>query len=372
MGRIKGRKIPKNEKRVEEINSMVHAARMYYEDGCSQVEIAKRMKLNQTKVSKLLNKALENHVVQISISPKYAPIPELQEKIKKRFPHIDYMHISFLQKNSDGDDLIRILGYEGAKYFADNVLKNGSKIGFSCGRNLESMVSFIDKVAIERHISLPKNTEIYALVHPCLDKIVSLTPSAIVASAVRQLKGIGYAYQFPTAHENVKKYGVSNYKKHSHIERMLKNLEDLDIYFIGIGGKIESVSSEIQKKGAGLQFNRLVTDIELVDTLQKLGAVGECLHQPFDAEGKFLLSDYSKNKDTANKKLNELKEHILFLELTKLRNMVENKKKPIIAISGGTDKHTSVFAALKAKIFNGLITDSTTALEITNLIDAEK
>lgn len=368
MSRVRGRKIPKEESRIDMINEMVQVARLYYEEELSQVQIAKQMKINQTKVSKLLNKAIENHVVQISISPNYSPIPELQLKIKKRFKHLNYLHISFVPEKND-DDLIEVLGYEGARYFIKNVKKNDS-IGFSCGRNLEKLVSLIAKAAKDNSKNLPQNCEVYALVHPSMGPIVSITPAAIVASAVRQLPGaIGYAYQFPITKDNVDECGVSKYRDHKNVEMVLEKIKDLDIYFIGIGGKIEEVTKDDQvKKKMGLQFNRLVTDIGIMDELHKRGAVGECLHQPLGPGGKFLLS----SDEGTETELDVLKKHILYLELEKLYEIVTQKEKKVVAIAGGENKHKALYSALKAEIFNALITDSTTALELVKMIEADK
>jgi DNA-binding transcriptional regulator LsrR (DeoR family) len=133
----------------------------------------------------------------------------------------------------------------------------------------------------------------------------------------------------------------------------------LDFYFVGIG----YVSLDKEKySGPGLQFNSLVSTLNLIDTLKNLGAVGECDHQPFDKSGNFLID---------KPELRDLRSQLLNVPLEVLQDHVNNRSARVVAIAGGGIKHEAIYAALKAKIFNVLITDSLTALKLKEFANKE-
>jgi len=90
----------------------------------------------------------------------------------------------------------------------------------------------------------------------------------------------------------------------------------------------------------------------LQDSLDRHGAKGESLHQPFNDLGESLFN---------LKEFDALRSSVLCLPLEILQSHVkEHKQKTIIAVAGGHLKHEAIIAALRSKIFNVLVTDSLT------------
>lgn len=341
------------EKDVRELAKIADIARLYYEKGLSQEEIKKKGKISQSEVSRLLKLAKERQMVKISILPKFEP--DLAEKLKEKFVHLEEVIVSYTDTDTD-IDLLEILGYEGAKHLINNI-EHADKFGISCGLTLAALIKNLENARKNLSRNTVEKCSIYALVNPCIDEIVNPTPASMVAFAVRQMpNSIGYAYQFPEPDGKIFK-SLDNFKKLKRIKDMIEEMKNLDFYYVGIGNLDFSFDRKMAA-GTGLQFNHLVSHLKLSDTLKKLNAVGECDFQPFNEDGEFLID---------RPELKPLRNHIIYLPLKILQNQVKNKStKKIIAIAGGEKKEKAISAALKAKFFNCLITDSSIAVKLLN------
>lgn len=342
--------------RLNEISKMVEVSRLYWEKEWQQKDIAYKLKMSQSEVSKLIKKARTDGIVKISISPQYEF--DLVGKLKEKFGFLDDVFIAHTQKTTAGKDMLELIGYEGARYLVDKI-EHTSSIGLSCGQTLNALVKNIDEATKFLRVTPKEKCRVYALVHPCIERIVDPTPSSLVATMVRQLpKSTGYAYQFPVpkgADKN--EYSIEKYKSHPDILKMIEEMKKLEYYFVGIG-YIDYSSDKSIVSGAGLAFNNLVSLLDLSDRLNELDAVGECDHQPFSKDGNFLIEEPG---------LEPLRDHMIYLPLQVLKKHVEDKTAKVVAIGGGSAKHKSIYAALKAKFFNYLITDPLTAWEILDL-----
>lgn len=71
-------------KQLSGMELLVQVARMYYEEGLNQQQIAKKLNMSRSLVSKLLIKAKRNGIVEIKINPNpIHPFQEIEDKIKQ-------------------------------------------------------------------------------------------------------------------------------------------------------------------------------------------------------------------------------------------------------------------------------------------------
>src|ERR1051325_5019599 len=61
------------------------AATLYYEDGLGQSEVARFVRVSQTKISRLLAAALERGIVRISVEQDNARHEHLEQQIRAKF-----------------------------------------------------------------------------------------------------------------------------------------------------------------------------------------------------------------------------------------------------------------------------------------------
>ena len=344
------------EDKLEDFALMARIAELYYLKNKSQKEIEDLVEKRQPEVSRYLRKAKEMGIVRIEIEPRFKV--DLAGELKKEFPHLEQVIITWfsdLKGKKTQDHLLQGLGHKTAEYILSNV-PDGASIGVSCGATLDSALELLGEVSDESDNELPVNCEVYALLHLALSEVTSITPAALVVNLVKQLRATkGHAYQLP-----VTKDGLNYYRELTVMKDLFKKIENLDFYFIGIGSI--DYERKFPRTMTSHQFNSLIQELKARDSkaplrnvLKEMEAVGESVHQPFDRNGKFLIKD---------DRLESLRKRIICLGLPVLRQLVENKSATVVAVAGGKNKHPAICAALKAKFFNVLITDSESAMYV--------
>ena len=275
--------------RVNELGRIIDVARLYFERDLTQKEIAKKKKISQSEVSRLLKTARKEKLIHTTISAGFDLA--LESKLLAKFPDLDEVFVCYVTKDTSEKktfekDLLQILGHKGAEYLVQNV-KHSNKIGLSCGRTLNTVARNLDLTSKRLDISLPALCKVYALVHPCIDEVVDPTPASIVSTAVRQLPdSIGYAYQFPSIGKPVDSQMSFKTFYREQINDLENRMADLDAYFVGIGHVNFNSTGAVARQGVGLQFNALIASLGLTEALKEMGAVGEIDFQPYNEAGE--------------------------------------------------------------------------------------
>jgi DNA-binding transcriptional regulator LsrR (DeoR family) len=243
-----------------------------------------------------------------------------------------------------------MLGTAAAHDFLQHV-QHGAKLGVSCGVAVSAFGRALGRLAVQGE-PMPVACEVYSLLTPMVEATRGHTPAALVANLTHWLPDAsGYAFHLP--YDAVQ--GIQAYTAQPAIQHLMDALPTLQYYIIGIG-YIEqgSVLSRIGPRHTRVsyEFNALVDRLGLLEPLRTLEAVGESVYQPFTAHGELLIDQPV---------LAPLRHSMLFLPLQQLQDHVATHAARVMAIAGGPRKHHAVHAALKAKFFNVLVTDSETA-----------
>jgi len=184
------------------------------------------------------------------------------------------------------------------------------------------------------------------------------TQAALIAQLVSALPhATGKALQLPSISLDAQgEKQVRAYRKNPQIQELLSEIESMNCYVMGIGfidyeGEGRRIGQNRQHMSTH-EFNTMILALRLLEILKTYDAVGEVLSQPFDTNGTFLID---------KPELKYLKSITLTVPLDILAQHVHNKSALSIAVAGGMIKHAAIHAAIRAKIFNVLVTDSTTA-----------
>ena len=96
--------------RADELRLMTRVARLYYDVGLKQPEIATRLRLSQPKVSRLLKGAQDQGIVRISVRAPSGTNPELEEAIETRFglTEVEIVDISRDDDDAAGEEVGRL------------------------------------------------------------------------------------------------------------------------------------------------------------------------------------------------------------------------------------------------------------------------
>jgi deoxyribonucleoside regulator len=128
------------------------AAKMYYEENLSQVEISERLEISRPKVSRLLEKARKTGIVNIQIRiPNVVNCEELQQKLMKRFKLEHVLVVSSIHREErlNLENTVK----QAAPFFQD-FIRDGDKIGVAWGYTLLRLAGHLKLAALPDSVIL--------------------------------------------------------------------------------------------------------------------------------------------------------------------------------------------------------------------------
>ena len=136
-----------------EKNLMYEAATLYYEKKYTQQEIASLLKLSRQTVSRLLNDAVKENIVEIKIHTPQKDCEELEKLICERFSLKSAVICSAASQN----DYVRQLMTVNAavKYIIPLVEKGGLNIAVSWGRTMKEFIGQMPEVKTSDNLVFP-------------------------------------------------------------------------------------------------------------------------------------------------------------------------------------------------------------------------
>ncbi|TCP92146.1 transcriptional regulator [Cricetibacter osteomyelitidis] len=308
-----------NEKRL-----LAKIATLYYTDNLKQSEIAKRLNLSQSFVSRSLTKCLAEGIVRINIIPPAGIFLDLEKKIQQKFGINQAIVVDIDDK--DEHQLKTAIG-AAAAYYLQVTLQADELIGISAwSGTIQRMVDHMPPlhtkakgvVQLLGGVGVNGNVQANFLTYELAKKLNC--PSYLLPSQsfISDIGNIDYKQQLLNMTE------VSN---------VVKMFDKIDVALVGIG-MLEP--SELLKN-SGLYYEK-----HMLHLLAEKGAVGDiCLHY-FNQQGKPVLS--------------EQEDPIIGMGLELVR-----KCPKVVALAGGRDKINAIRAALIGQYVDVLIIDKSTA-----------
>lgn len=135
------------------IDTLVKAARLYYEEGLSQGEVARLMGLSGATVSRVLASARGQGIVEVRIHDPRSPVrrvPEIEQQLVKRFG----LSGALVGNPGGGTGALRSVGRLGADLFGEQ-LAEMRRVGLSWGSTLEAFVAEVQQRAVPFLTVLP-------------------------------------------------------------------------------------------------------------------------------------------------------------------------------------------------------------------------
>lgn len=301
-------------------------ASLYYKLNQSQGEIASRLDISPSTVSRLLREAKERGIVEITIR---MPIPrdfELEQRLIERFGLKD-VYILQTASETNNDTLLRAIGQLAATYVERMVetYPSGSSIGVAWGTGVHATVN-----ALPDHTT--QNIDVVQLLGG-VGALVVDSPD-LARMVAQKLGGRHYDLHAPVLVEKASSREV--FLAEPSVHEAILRARSVNLAITGIGSLMDDASSFLR---AGL-----LTRSDL-SHLRKSGVVGEICGRFFDINGD--------SKDF------EINQRIVGIELDDLRRIPQS-----LAVARGISKVQSIFGALNGKFITVLATDDITALEI--------
>jgi DNA-binding transcriptional regulator LsrR (DeoR family) len=298
-------------------------SRLYYESNLTQQEIANNLRLSRPKVSRLLQQAREQQIVQIKIISLPENYGELENKLEQKYglKEVVIVHVDDVSPTS----IVNKLGVAAAGYL-NRVIQDGDWLGFTWGGSLSVLADSLspdDKENV-RVIQMvgglgEPNAETHALdiakrVAIAMKANLTLLPAPGIVSSLE-------VRQILLADKSVK--------------QAIEMAPKVNIVFVGIGAP--------EPESLIIQANIMSWDEmkQLVDQ----GAVGDIGLHYFDINGNPVLS--------------EVENRVIGVGLEAFREIPH-----AVGVAGGSKKLNAILGAIRGKYINTLITDQTTAQQL--------
>lgn len=302
---------------------LVKVARLYHEQGLRQPEIAERLHISQSRVSRLLKEAVAIGVVRTVVVPPAGVHPALEEGIAARFGLSDVVVV-----DDDGEDdpgLLSALGAGGAAYL-ETTLTGSDRVGISSWSS--TLLATVDAMQPR---TARTAVEVVQLLGGVGKPSVQVKATHL-ADRLAQVTGAEPRY-FPApgivASAPVRDALLAD----PYISEIARRWDSLTVALVGIGSL--QPSPLLQSSG-----NAVSEDDQSL--LRSAGAVGDVCLRFFDAEGAAVPTG--------------LDDRVVGISEPQLRAIPRT-----IAIAGGRRKFEAIRAALLGDWIDVLITDVGTA-----------
>ncbi|GAA1910212.1 sugar-binding transcriptional regulator [Nocardioides marmoribigeumensis] len=302
---------------------MIKVARLYHTHGMRQTDIAERLKISQSRVSRLLSQAEDADIVRTVVAVPPNIHAELEEAVEEKYA-VGEVHVVDVV-SEDPAELNRDLAHAMATLLQDSSF-DAPTLGFtSWSQTLRMMVEALQplRTRTEHVVELLGDLGPPELQHDAArstQRLASLTGGQPVYLRV---PGV-----VPST--DIKDFLVG---RDAYTKRALEMLDDLDLALVGIG------ACEVDP--ALRSGDNFFTD-EQFATMRAKGAVGEvCLHF-IDAEGQPVPGD--------------LDDLVVGVTRDQLRSARRRW-----AVAGGARKHEAIRAALTGGWVDVMVTDTATA-----------
>ncbi|UQY45002.1 sugar-binding transcriptional regulator [Erwinia sp. PK3-005] len=299
------------------LDQKVRAAWMYYIAGQNQSEIALQLGTSRPVVQRLLAAAKEEGIVSIGLNHPVASCLDYALMLKEKYDLVECNVVPAFTSDVTLDSVSFGCYQLMEKYLSSD---NEKVIGIGSGLTLKKTIRRIDFdspnarcVALISAMDAEGKCNYY-------DDVPLLLASKIQANY----------YQWPAPRYAHTPLEHQMWCSNRLFNNVLNVAQQADVIFVGIGALTQE--SPIYKDG-------FIT----LDQLEKLtlhGAIGEILGRFIDADGEVVKSDINKLITSYD---------------------IRRSQCPRIAAACGEDKRPVIFAALKGKWINGLVTDEHTA-----------
>ncbi|MDO9378115.1 MAG: sugar-binding domain-containing protein [Nocardioidaceae bacterium] len=307
----------------EQIRLVTKVARLYHSHGVRQVDIAQRLHISQSRVSRLLQAAEDQGIVRTVVAFPEGVHGELEEEIERRYGLAEVHVVDVAADEEPG--LLRDLGEAMADVVASS-LTGVRTIGYtSWSRSLREMVA-----------SLPP---VRADVDQVVELIGDLGPPAVQHEAARstqrlaQLTGATATFLRVPGVVQDARLRSALLDQDPYARSVLASLDSIDLALVGVG-----TCHIVAPLTAGDNF---FTEEQLA-LARGLGAVGEVNLRFIDAQGERILTP--------------LDDLVVGVSAEQLRGARRR-----LAVAGGSSKHAAILATVRGGWIDGLVTDMWTA-----------
>ena len=308
---------------MDDLELMVSVARMYYQRGLKQEEIAKRVKVSRASVSLLLAEARRRGIVEITIRNPLEDHAELSRKLAAEFG----LQRCVVAPTSirETDILIDLTASRAAEIF-DEEARSGDTVGIAWGR---TCYSFMDRYQARGFLH---GMQVLPMIGGSNRNLARYQLNEMVRSFAEKLQATPSFIHAPALAASREDYEL--YMGSSSMRAVSETWSKIDLAVVSVGAP--PVSQEFD--GSRVLQRRATTAPDALP-------IGDICARYFDVHGRFVED--------------ELSGRIIGISVESLRRIPK-----ILCVVGGLEKAYSLLGALKTGIITILVTDETTATAV--------
>lgn len=308
---------------------LAEAATLYYRSRLEQEEIAQRLNVSRSTVSRMLQEALRTGIVEIRIRHSLPLHAELQRTLAGRFGLRDAMVLDTGGRKHD-EHLPRV-GRLAARYL-DTSLGVGDVLAISWGTAVRA-------VADELQPRMPRDVEVVQMLGGAGSRNLQVDGTELARRMADLLGGHCRYLNVPLVVDD--EATALALRRQREVRETLAAAAHADLAVVGIGALVPSVSSLLR---AGYLTR------EEMDDLTAHGAVGDVCGHLFTGEGALVDVPLARR--------------IVNVPHEALKTMPR-----VVGVAAGFDKAHAILGALRARLVSVLVTDDVTIERVLRLAD---
>lgn len=306
-----------------QIKQAVTISRLYYLEGATQAQIAKQLNLSRPTISRALQYARDNNIVNIQVNDPLSNVDDLRAQLQRKY-QLDDVVIADVGPTGNYQKDLDLLGQAAAAYLPQ-IIQDNDTIGISWGRTL---------AAVARHLqpSDRKNVQVVYL----KGTVANSTHNNFVVEVTKHFNACYHTQAeilpLPVIFDNqdIKKMVVKDRFIHS----ILIAAQQAQVALFTVGTTAPDATL----------FELGYLNKKEIAKLQK-ESVGDIVSQFVDADGQIV--DPALTARTVALPIDQLKE-----------------KRQAVLVAGGMAKLPAIRAALAGRYANVLVTDTNVALHL--------
>jgi len=309
---------------------ILRAARLYYEKGKSQDQIAKVLGTSRSNVSRMLSDAKRLGFVQIKIVAPITRHDVLSTQLKKILGIADVQVIG-----SDRSETTLTSVGRAAAVALTRSLKPNSTIAISWGRGVEATIVEVQSESLS-------GLKVTQLMGGLSAVAASVTAEELGRTLAQNLHAQFVPLLAPAVVSNPRTRNTL--LNEESISRVLEVSRTVSVALVGIGSRGSASSEDVLKQ---FHLNKAQTDL-----VSKVYA-GDISARFYDAQGKSVSS--------------EMDNRVVGLTLEEIAAIPQ-----VIGVAAGAEKAQGVLGAARARLIDTLVTDVACATEVLQLFTSTK
>lgn len=299
--------------------TLINVARLRYENGIPQNEIARSLQISEATVSRYLKLAMELGIVEIRVATRAFRNKQLETQLMQRFNLVSAIVVD---RRSTDVNTVQLLGNAVFRGIEDLVLSD-TVIGVSNGETVAS-------VAAAGRLIRADNLSVVTLIGGVGRAEEASQTGEICRTLARRIGARAWVLPVPAVVDTAE--AAEALRSTSGVSDVFELIDRVSIAIVGIGAMTEGSST----------FRHGLFPPRYLQTILAAGAVGSMCGRFYNADGQVLHSD--------------IEARTLSLSLDALSNVTH-----CIAVALGAEKVPAIRAAMRGRLINALGTDAETA-----------